>query len=280
MIVAVTVFHCDVVTDLPADAVAVVVEGGHPADRDVAAVLQEDAAGVVAVQVLVVGPVAVEREVLDHDAGHELAAEDGEQRGHGGVAHQPDVLAQGPVELEAVAGAGDERPLDDDRAVAVRVLGPQADAVAEAKTGRVGKGDLLIVPVRINAELRLDRRLLDKHGVRTAAGEADLRGEINGIAEAEGSRTETDGAAAQAGDGIDGGLDDFFVGTDQVALVGADGQGKAFVPFRLDEVEGRGPRLAHFRPIERLLVVGRRLALGGRRGRGQRGGSQKRPAVQ
>ena len=54
VVVAVAVLDDHVVADLPADAVAVVVAGRHAADRDAAAILQEDAAGVVAVEVVVV----------------------------------------------------------------------------------------------------------------------------------------------------------------------------------------------------------------------------------
>ena len=76
VVVAVAVFHHDVVADLPTDAVAVVVAGRHLAHGDAIAILQEDAAGVVAVEVVVVIAIAVQREVLDDDVGDVLAAKD------------------------------------------------------------------------------------------------------------------------------------------------------------------------------------------------------------
>src|SRR5262249_49082838 len=69
VVVAVAALHDDVVADLPADAVAVVLAGRDLPQGHAVAVLQEDAAGVVAVEVLVVLPVAVEGDVLNDDVG-------------------------------------------------------------------------------------------------------------------------------------------------------------------------------------------------------------------
>ena len=110
VVVALAVLDEDVVADLPADAVAVVVAGDHPAEGQPAAILEEDAAGVVAVEVVVVGPVAVDGQVLDRDVGDVLGREEGEEACGGRLALlEPEVLAEGLVELEAVARAGDER---------------------------------------------------------------------------------------------------------------------------------------------------------------------------
>ena len=69
------------------------------------------------------------------------------------LAHQPEVLPQGLVELEAVAVLRDERPLENVGAAVVRVLRPQADAVADAERFAVDQRDLLIVPVGVVREL-------------------------------------------------------------------------------------------------------------------------------
>src|SRR4051794_38424930 len=97
--------------DLPGDAVAVVVAGRDLSYGEAAAVLQKDAARVVAIQVLVIGSIPVERDVLDDHFGNILAAEDREQGRGRGATHLPEVLAQGAIELEAIPRARHERPL-------------------------------------------------------------------------------------------------------------------------------------------------------------------------
>src|SRR5262245_20096683 len=136
MVVAVTVLHPHVVADLPADAVAVVVAGRHLAYRDAVAVLEEDASGVVAIQVSFVRLVTVQGEGLDGHVGDVLATEEREESSGGGIAHLPEVLAEGSVELEAVARPSYQRPLDHGRAAVVRVLAAQTDAVAEPEAPR------------------------------------------------------------------------------------------------------------------------------------------------
>src|SRR5262249_9496168 len=158
-----------------ADAVAVVLPRRHLAHGDAVAILKEDAAGVVAVEVVVVLAVAVERQILDDHVGDVLAAEERKEAGGGRVAHLPEVLAEGAVELEAVAGAGNERPLGDRRAAVVRVLGPQTDAVADLESLRIDEGDFLIEPVGIGVELCGVRRLLEEDTFGAAAEEPDAR---------------------------------------------------------------------------------------------------------
>ena len=189
VVVALAVLDEHVVADLPGDAVAVVVAGDHAAEGQPAAILGEDAARVVAVEVVVVGAVAVERQVLDRDVRDVLGREQGEEARGGGLALlEPEVLAEGLVELEAVARAGHERPLDDDGPAGVGILGPQADAVADLEPAGVGQGHLLVVPVGAGRELGRDRGLLDQDRFRPAAQEADARRQIDRVAETEGSR--------------------------------------------------------------------------------------------
>ena len=168
VVVAVAVLDHDVVADLEADAVAVVVPRRHAADGEAVAVLEEDAAGVVAVEALVVGLVAVEREVLDDDVGGPLGGQQREHRRAGRLAGEPEVLAEAGVEPEAVARAGDERALDDDRAAVVRVLGAEDDAVADLEPARVLQGDLAVVPVGVVGQADGPRRDLgeDRVGAR------------------------------------------------------------------------------------------------------------------
>src|SRR5262249_54079503 len=104
------------------------------------------------------------------------------QRRGSRVAARPEVLAQALIELEAVAGAGDERSLDDGGAAVVWVLRPQTDAVADLEALRVGERDLLVVPVRIGREFRRDGRLLHEYGLRSAADEPDVGAQIDRVA--------------------------------------------------------------------------------------------------
>src|SRR5262249_56237653 len=98
--------------DLPAGPVAVVVAGAQTTEHELVAVLEEEAAAVVAVEVLVLLAVAVQRQVFDGGVGDVLPGDEGED-GHGdGVAQAPEVVTQGAVEFEALLGAGDEAPLD------------------------------------------------------------------------------------------------------------------------------------------------------------------------
>src|SRR5262245_38034069 len=75
IIVTVTALDGHIVTDLPADAVAVGLAGRHAAGRYPTAILKPDTAGVVAGEVSAVLAVAVQRQVLDHNVGDFLAAQ-------------------------------------------------------------------------------------------------------------------------------------------------------------------------------------------------------------
>ena len=87
------------------------------------------------------------------------------------------------------------------------------------------------------------RRLLDEDGVRAAAEQADVRREIDGVAQAIRAGQDLDGAAAEPGDVIDGGLDHSVGRADEVGVLRADGDGEPLLPVRLaGAVAGGGPR--------------------------------------
>ena len=88
VVVAVAAFHQHVMANLPAQPVAVIVARGEVAQGHANAVLQPDAAGIIAVQVGVIGLVAVQREIFNRDVGNVLAAEEWEQSLHRGFAGQ------------------------------------------------------------------------------------------------------------------------------------------------------------------------------------------------
>src|SRR5205814_2498181 len=119
-----------VVADLPTDAVAVVVFRVNAADNNAAAILEKNAAGVVAVEQVIVSLVAVEGEVLDDQIGNVLPTEDWKERGYRGVAELPKILPQRAIELEAIALPRDERAFGDGLCPGVRVLRLQAATVA------------------------------------------------------------------------------------------------------------------------------------------------------
>ena len=74
---AYTALNHHIVANLPTNAIAMVVAGLDSADGDTPAVLQKNAAGVVTVQLGVVGPVAVEGEIFDPHIFDLLTAEQG-----------------------------------------------------------------------------------------------------------------------------------------------------------------------------------------------------------
>ena len=80
MVMAVAILYRDIVADLPADAVAAIIPRRDSRDMHLPAVLQEDTAGVVAIQFFVALFVAVEGEVLDPEVLKVLAAEEREER--------------------------------------------------------------------------------------------------------------------------------------------------------------------------------------------------------
>ena len=93
VIVAMTVFDFDVVTDLKADPVAVVVASLDSPQRVSVAVLQEDTAAVVAIEVLGIRTIAIERDVLDGDVRGTFTRQQRKQRRTGWIARKPKVLA-------------------------------------------------------------------------------------------------------------------------------------------------------------------------------------------
>src|SRR5262249_24876695 len=151
-----------VVADLPTDAVAVVVARDYAADRKALTVLEEKAAGIVAVEIAVVLAIAIQGNVFDGDIADVLSGDDREKTGDSGVVDAPEVVAQRPVQLEAVPGAGHQRAFQDDLSATALALGAEADTVPESETGGILKGDLLVEPIAVRRELGGDRGFLEK----------------------------------------------------------------------------------------------------------------------
>ena len=89
MVVAVAILNSHVVAYLPTDTVAVVVPRDHLANRNLLAILHEDTAGVVAVEVFVVTSVAVEREIFDYHTGDVLARQQRKESRGGRLPPEP-----------------------------------------------------------------------------------------------------------------------------------------------------------------------------------------------
>lgn len=75
VVVAVAILHDDVVTDLPTDTVAIVVASLDAPHRHPITVLQKDAAGIIAVEVIVLFAVTVQRDIFDHAVADKFAAD-------------------------------------------------------------------------------------------------------------------------------------------------------------------------------------------------------------
>lgn len=149
VIVRVAVFDGNVVADLKADSVTVVVAGFEIANRVSIAVLQKDAAAVVAVQVGRVFSITVEGQILDRDVGGVFAGEEWKQGRARRLTAEPQILSEAVTQFESITAPADQRSFDNVDASVVRVLRFQNDSVTDSQTTTAGQSDLLIVPVRV-----------------------------------------------------------------------------------------------------------------------------------
>ena len=89
VVVAMTVFDFHIVTNLEADPISVVFPCGHIANRVAIAVLQEDAATIIAVQIRIVFSISIKREILDHHVPRVFTGQQRKQRRHRWLAGKP-----------------------------------------------------------------------------------------------------------------------------------------------------------------------------------------------
>ena len=80
VVMAVAVLHHNVVTDLKTDAVTVVIPSRHAVHGVSIAVLQEDTATVVAIEICAIGLVAVQDKILDNNVGRVFTGQKRKQR--------------------------------------------------------------------------------------------------------------------------------------------------------------------------------------------------------
>lgn len=93
IIVAVAFFNDYVMTHLETDTITVEISRFNFANRVSVAILQEDTAAVVPVQILVVRTVAVECQVLNRHIRRSLTGKEREKRGTFRLSCEPEILA-------------------------------------------------------------------------------------------------------------------------------------------------------------------------------------------
>src|SRR6266571_4939184 len=157
-----------------------------------------------------------------------------------------ETLFQAAIEFEAIAGRGDQRSLNDVRALAVGILGNETDAVTNLKPFGVRQGDLLVPMIAVHDELSGDGRLLEEHGVLPAPQDADFRLKKYRVAKSVRARQDVDRSASAPRDVIDRGLDHSICGADEVRLLLANCEGDTLLPIRLDGIPEDGSWIGVF----------------------------------
>ncbi len=215
----------DIITDLEAEAVAVIVLGHDVAEPPAVAVLEEDRAGEVAVDVLVVVPVAVQHEILYLDIIDVLGREQGEDRRRRGILLRPEILRRQLVQEDDVAPDGRD-------CGAPHLILPgsrscfraQHDPAPWGETCGILHPDPILKPVGIPDEPGHNAIGLSQDGSFSGAAEGNMRMEVNGISHLVHAWQKTECAAPKTMEIVDAGLDDLVVGAPQVSLRLADRQ--------------------------------------------------------
>jgi len=254
-----------VVRLLEADAVAAVVADDAAADQAGVAPEEIDAGGAAAVDDgRVLGPVSVDRKVLDAGVLDVGAGDHRKDRGgESAVAHQ-EVGIQGAGEgEEGVAG------VEDRAADAVEVplgLRRDVDAAADREACRVPHADRRLAEVAVGRQRGAVLAGLLEHGLRARPADGHAAAEMQGVVHQVFARSDVDLAAPQAADVIDRGLQRAVVAADDggVAKADADPDGRPGVeralrmrPARLGGA-GRPPEGEDHQHADRGSVVHRR----------------------
>src|SRR6185503_16271235 len=114
-IIQMTVLDEDIVGDAPDDAVAVKVAHSHTPHGDAITLVQANRAIVerALVDHFIVSLVAIDRDVLDDDAGNARALNQREIRGDFRIPIEVETLLEAALEFEAIARRGNQGSLDD-----------------------------------------------------------------------------------------------------------------------------------------------------------------------
>ncbi len=97
VIYCLAVMKLDIIADLEAETISIVVSGNNVLESPAVAILDEDSTGEVAVDVLVVITVAVEHYVPDNNIVHVFSSKDWKNSRSGGIFIYPKVLFGQPV---------------------------------------------------------------------------------------------------------------------------------------------------------------------------------------
>jgi len=140
-------FETDIVADLERITVAVVVSRDDMAIGVAIAVLEKDAASVVAVYFIACSPIAVEDQIFDRDVVDPFGREDRKERCGGGPVFEPRIFLHLAAQIERLAVDAGDGILDDFKARIARRA--QHNAAAGSETGGICNVDLGFVPVGI-----------------------------------------------------------------------------------------------------------------------------------
>jgi hypothetical protein len=203
-----TVFDKNIVADLPADPIAVVVDRLDISDSDPFAILHEDATAIIAIEVGIIRTVPFDLKVLDFNISHFFSAEDREEDFGDRVMVCPKVLFQGSIQEKSISIAPDESAFDYRFSVVVGGLREEGDTHSRFEAFGIGKGDIGLVPVRVDGERALQEVILDEHRIGSGPLYPNARTEFECILEAIDSRENFQNPPTGGGKVVQAGLED------------------------------------------------------------------------
>jgi hypothetical protein len=216
--------EADIVADLEGEAIAVIVARGDIAKDIAVAVLDENAAGVVAVDFPVFSAVAVEDQVFYLHVVDPFGGEDGEDRRGGSVVFEPGVFLQAAAQKERLAIDAGDRVFDDFEPVVA--LGAEHDASTRREATGILDADLGFVPVGVAGEWDAEGRCLFEYGMLTFAPYGDAGAQVEGVIHGVFAGANFERAASQAVEIVETGLERLVVGACEIGSFGADAEPK------------------------------------------------------
>ena len=212
----------EVVVLLPGGAVAVVVVEGQVAEGEVLAAQDEDGPAAAAVDGGVLRGVALQAQGLDGGVLHVVAADQRVDAYHDGVAVAAVVVLERLIDPKAVAVAVGEGGDGADEAAGGAVVDIHAHAGAELVG--MAQGDVAVAKGDVGGEGRGDGGDLEQDSVLARADDGHVGAQVQGVVHQVRAGLHPDGAAADAGDVVHGGLQgNVVLAAEAGAGRGADG---------------------------------------------------------